>query len=152
MTLEPACKKSQGKNIMKQFKFLMILIFLNLSLSAFSQVAPKKTTIEFLGVVMDSESGRIEKVAILVEGENQKWKLESDEKGEFRLELPAGKYKFILTALPFKKLIVVNFEIDAESKVKHEFKMELGACSDCGEWFKTDDPPNSNANLLPYRY
>jgi Carboxypeptidase regulatory-like domain len=135
---------------MRQIKFLMIFIFLNLSLSAFSQEAPKKTTIEFLGVVMDSESGRIEKVTILVEGEHQKWQLESDEKGEFKLEMPTGKYTITLTALHFKKMIFKNFEIDSESKVRHEFKMELGACSDCGEWFKTDDPPNSNALLLSY--
>jgi hypothetical protein len=89
----------------------------------------------FRGVVVDSESTRIPKASVTIEGADQRLVLKTgeDEKatGEINIELPAGRYRFTVEAPGFKRLIVTDFCIAAGAKPSFEFRMEVGACNDC---------------------
>lgn len=117
---------------MHLIRILILPIIWSLPLAVFAQAsAPESSSAQFRGVVVDSKPERISKASILIEGANRRWNLESDESGEFKLDLPAGKYKFTIGKPHFKRLIVLDFCIVAGSKVSYEFQMELGECSDC---------------------
>jgi len=117
---------------MQLIRSILLPIILSLPLAVFAQSSvPESSSAQFSGVVVDSKPERISKASIRIEGANQRWNLESDENGEFKLNLPAGKYKFTIEKPHFKRLIVLDFCIVAGSKVSYEFQMELGECSDC---------------------
>ena len=133
---------------MNSIKLTLPSFILGLSLMAFSQTqAQKPATAQVRGVIVDAKSGRIPKATILIEGAKHKWNLESDEDGEFKLELPAGKYQFTVEKPHFKRLIVLDFCVMGGSKVSYEFQMEIGECSDC-DWIIRDkpNPPNAPPN------
>lgn len=113
---------------------IRLLLLLFLSLNALAQIHPSVQTqpSQFTGVVLDMKSKRIPNVKVLVEGANQKWNLKSDHMGEFRLDLPVGKYQFTLTKPHYKRHIWTEFCISSGSKISYEFKMESGECNDCG--------------------
>lgn len=119
---------------MNSIKLIFLSFILSLLPATFLQSSsPKPVTAQFRGVIVDSKSGRISKATILVDGTNRKWNLESNEDGEFKLNLPAGKYQFTIDKPHFKRLIVLDFCIVGGSKVSYEFQMEIGECSDC-DW------------------
>jgi hypothetical protein len=114
-------------------------------MSVFPQSEPLKPgTSEFRGVVLDRESVRIPKASVLIEGPDYRRKLESNADGEFKLELPAGKYQFTVEKPHFKRLIVHDFCIGVGSRISYEFQMEIGECNDC-DWIIREKPGTPNA-------
>lgn len=129
---------------MNSIKLVLLTFILSLPLAAFSQSpSPKQMKAQFRGIIIDGKSGRIPKATILVEGANQKWNLISDENGEFKLDLPAGKYQFTIEKPHFKRLIVLDFCVVGGSQVSYEFQMEMGECNDC-DWIIRDKPDSTN--------
>jgi hypothetical protein len=125
-----------------KFSFLPVAIILGLSLTAVSQSPPSKpAAAEFRGVIVDGRSARIPKASILVEGAGNRWNLESDEGGEFNLDLPAGEYQFTIEKPDFKRLTVLDFCIMGGSKISYEFRLTLGRCSHCDEIGPEEEKP-----------
>jgi hypothetical protein len=112
---------------------LLLLLYLCFPLTLSSQLYShiQAQPAQFTGIIVDADSNRIPKVEILIEGGDQKWNLESDSKGEFRLELPRGVYKFQFEKAEFKRHVYTEFCITGGAKISYEFHMEFGECNDC---------------------
>lgn len=120
-------------------------LFLSLILSLIFGVAviplSLSTSAKFRGVIVDANKGRVPKVNVLIENAENKWNLQSDEDGEFKVNLPPGEYKFTLDPpRGFKKHIVTNFQISEGATVNYEFEIEVGECSDC-DWIIEEPEP-----------
>lgn len=94
----------------------------------------------FVGTVLDSNQAAISEATIYVQSNNEKnktTKLQSDQKGQFKICLPEGTYQFLVSAAGFKNLLLQNHKLNSAISAKFEFKLEPGQCNDCGEWFPT---------------
>jgi len=120
-----------------------VLTILMPSASHQAQAPPAK----FKGVVLDAYDGRIPKASFIIEGASGSRQLETDEDGdslgEVNVELPAGKYKFTVEKLGFKRLVVSDFWIASGARVAYEFRMEVRDCDDCDGLIAPDKPAQS---------
>jgi hypothetical protein len=55
-----------------------------------------------MGTLLDVTGDRVAHAKVRVEGANFKWKGESDERGEFTVELPEGEYWVSVQAVGFR--------------------------------------------------
>jgi uncharacterized membrane protein len=91
---------------LKITRFVTLFIALCLSLSAAVSRAPqspaKQQTGKIMGTLLDINGSRVANAKVKVESAKFKWEGESDEAGDFTVELPAGEYRIFVQALGFK--------------------------------------------------
>jgi Disulphide bond corrector protein DsbC/Carboxypeptidase regulatory-like domain len=111
---------------------LLLLLVLNIGshLELAAQKPSETAGISFTGKVVDREGIGIDDASILIESKDQKRKLRSDRKGEFKVALPSGTYRLTIERNAFKKLVVTDFVIKGGSPVNHSFPMEIDCCID----------------------
>ena len=93
------------------------------------------------GRLRDSCGLGIAKAAITAEGGRIRRKFKSDKEGRFEACLPAGTYKLTVEKYGFKRHIVLDVEVTAESTATVEVDMEVG--------YASDDPNARDAKPCP---
>ena len=95
---------------MNQVKFLSAitgLVVLGLTLSVASSPlpggSPQSPAGRIMGTLLDVNDARVPRARIEVEGEGFKWDRESDEAGDFTVDVPAGMYRIYVRANGFRK-------------------------------------------------
>ena len=83
-----------------------LLIALYLPLSAAPSRAPQshaeQPTGKIMGTLLDVNGSRVANAKVRVESAKFKWEVESDEAGDFTVELPAGEYRIFVQAVGFR--------------------------------------------------
>jgi uncharacterized membrane protein len=91
---------------LKITRFVTLFIALCLSLSAAASQAPqspaKQQTGKIMGTLLDINGSRVAHAKVKVESAKFKWEGESDEAGDFTVELPAGEYRILVQAPGFR--------------------------------------------------
>lgn len=103
----------------------MLVLNLGPHLGLAAQKPSETAGVSFTGKIVDREGIGIDDASILIESKDQKWKLRSDRKGEFKVALPSGTYRLTIERNGFKKLVVTDFVINGGSPVSHSFPMEI---------------------------
>ena len=95
---------------MNRTKFLSAvayLVILGLPLSGSSSgltsSAPSLAAGRIMGTLLDVNDARVARAKIKVEGPSFHWEGESDEAGDFTVEVPAAKYRIYVRANGFRK-------------------------------------------------
>jgi cytochrome c biogenesis DsbD-like protein/carboxypeptidase family protein len=110
------------------------IFFLVLSLGPGLGLAAQKwsetAAVSFTGKIVDREGIGIDDASILIESTDQKWRLRSDRKGEFKVALPSGTYVLTIERNAFKRMVLPDFVINGGSPVTRSFPMEIDCCID----------------------
>ena len=114
------------------FKALVLLTLINVGTSVGSpaQTIPASSTSICTGIITDQQSKRISGASVLIETNDQKWTVSSDENGEFKIALPAGIFSFLVAKDSFKKLHLIGVVIKEGDQVNLRFP-ELERCGEC---------------------
>ena len=91
---------------LKMMSFFALIIVFCLPSSATSfrspQSAGKTPTGKIMGTLLDVNDARVTQAMVRVEGGKLKWEGESDEAGDFTVELPVGDYRIYVQAAGFR--------------------------------------------------
>lgn len=113
-----------GMKLHASIKPLPLSFILSLSQMALPQSStPQPVMAQFRGVIVDNESKRVPQAQILIESGKQKWRLESNEGGEFKLALPTGEYQITIEKPHFKRGIWTNFRMASGTQISYEFQL-----------------------------
>lgn len=108
------------------------MVSLGLSPVVLGQTNPSAiATKDFSGRVVNTERTILPFVPIVTTSTGKTWNTETDERGEFRIALPAGIYAFYIERPQYKSLTVREFPIGPAEKNREEFILEPGFCNDC---------------------
>jgi hypothetical protein len=117
-------------SIVSRGLLLLLILSLGPSLGLAAQAPSETDGGRFTGKIVDREGIGIDGAAILIENKDQKWKLQSDRKGEFKAALPSGTYRLMIERRAFKTLIVTGFVINQDRPATRSFPMEIDCCID----------------------
>jgi hypothetical protein len=94
-------------NRMKFVRAVAYLVILGLPLSASSSGLPNCSASSpagrIMGTLLDVNDARVARAKIKVESASFQWQGESDEAGDFTVEVPAGTYRIYVGANGFRK-------------------------------------------------
>jgi uncharacterized membrane protein len=95
---------------MTRMKFLgavAYLVILSLPLSASSSeltsCSPSSAAGRIMGTLLDVNDARVARAKVKVEAASFQWEGQSDEAGDFSVEVPAGTYRIYVRATGFRK-------------------------------------------------
>ena len=111
---------------MKSFaRLFLIAVLIGLPLFARQTVAATL----FTATVTDRAGVGIDDASILIERNNQSWKLLSDKNGQFKISLPNGAFKIAIARTAFKEL-TGEFKVSGESAIIRTFELPIDCCID----------------------
>jgi hypothetical protein len=113
-------------------KALVVLTLVNIGtiVGSPAQTIPASSTSIFRGIITDQQSKEISGASILIETNDRRWTVSSDENGEFKIALPAGTFSFLVAKDSFKKLHLIGVVIKEGEQVNLRFP-ELERCGEC---------------------
>jgi hypothetical protein len=114
------------KYFMDRMKFLRAvayLVILGLPLDASSSglpnCSPSSPAGRIMGTLLDVNDARVARAKIKVEGASFQWEGESDEAGDFTVEVPAGTYRIYVYANGFRKFESAFLKVKSDGNGKH---------------------------------
>ena len=112
----------------------LLILFLFVRTLAVVDLVSSKAAAEINGIVVDWQDARIVNASVVIEGNNFRSAIASNEIGEFRMVLPAGTYKLTVSQPGFKTYVIKKLRIlesnNAVLKITMKVKSETsgGKC------------------------
>src|SRR5882672_196047 len=93
--------------------------------------------------ILAEDARRLADVSVLIENKDRQWTTRSDQRGQFKVELPIGTYRFTLEKDGFKKFLITDVIVKPATEVSYRLTMEVGGGSDWYWHFEPDlGPPD----------
>jgi sporulation protein YlmC with PRC-barrel domain len=110
----------------RQLSALPVLCVLGLSLLSVGPVfsAARKTG-RVSGTVVDAKEGRIIGATVTIQAEKFKRTIKSDQRGEFQIDLPAGRYRIKTKAYLFQQKVLEEVEVEPKQTKKIVIHLEI---------------------------
>jgi len=77
------------------------------------------------GTVVDAKQGRIIGATVTIRAKKFKRVIKSDQRGEFQIDLPAGRYQIIAKAYLFQQKVIEEVEVEPKQTKKIVIHLEI---------------------------
>ena len=102
---------------------VVILVFAAILTPASAAGGPRLGKIK--GLVVDTNQARVFRAEILILGGGRRWRLTTNEEGEFETSLPTGEYQFSVEADGFRRFSSQIFAIKSGKTQRFNIKMKV---------------------------
>jgi len=105
--------------------FLVLILVFAASLAPLSARGSRQQYGKIKGQVVDINDAKILRADVVIVGEGLRWRLTTNDEGEFETLLPTGEYQFSVEANGFRRFSSRRFEIESGETQRFNIKMKV---------------------------
>jgi hypothetical protein len=105
--------------------FLVLILVFAASLAPLSARGSRQQFGKIKGQVVDINDARILRAEVVIAGEGLRWRLTTNDEGEFETLLPTGEYQFSVEADGFQRFSSQRIEIKSGKTQRFNIKMKM---------------------------
>ena len=105
--------------------FLVLILVFAASLAPLSARGSRQQFGKIKGQVVDINDARILRAEVVIAGGGLRWRLTTNDAGEFKTSLPTGEYQFSVEADGFQRFSSQRIEIKSGKTQRFNIKMKM---------------------------